>query len=198
MDTSPTVDCLLDACFYGPVLTVEVMDDILCMPPRGSYYPTWRVFQYTHMRTADKDWHTALRRLGACGVTLEQLVDFIEAYSYETMANTIRAHLAGGLMDADQAPAVPPDYASWPSDDSPRRPAAAAVITTYPAPCPNEESAPEGTPAEFVCAICLDRKTKTICRPCNHVMACVTCILAAKPTTCPSCRTPLTSVERIY
>ncbi len=65
---------------------------------------------------------------------------------------------------------------------------------TRPDPIENEESAKEG---EKECVVCLDRCVKTIIKPCNHCILCVTCALKIK-NNCPNCRTEIESIERIY
>ena len=62
-------------------------------------------------------------------------------------------------------------------------------------------TAPEHHPCRRLCsgcAICLAEPVSMLCRPCNHVAACVACAprLAGRP--CPLCRRVVASIERIY
>ena len=54
-----------------------------------------------------------------------------------------------------------------------------------------------------LCEVCMDRPKDHIIRPCNHLCICGDCstiLLAAPPgqRRCPMCRSPITSVERVY
>jgi hypothetical protein len=67
-----------------------------------------------------------------------------------------------------------------------------------PAPGQEEPSAPEKTPDDRFCVICLDSPKIVAAVPCGHVCACVACAAAARPKMCPVCRTPVTQMMRIF
>ena len=71
-------------------------------------------------------------------------------------------------------------------------------VVPLPAPWKDEPDAPEKTPDAALCSICLSRLPATVCVPCGHKYACVTCTLKAKPTTCAICRAELREVIRVY
>ncbi len=51
---------------------------------------------------------------------------------------------------------------------------------------------------EKACVICKDHKRSHLIRPCNHRILCRCCSDEKKLKTCPMCRTPIASIERVY
>ncbi len=78
--------------------------------------------------------------------------------------------------------------------------APAPPAITYPAALAEPEKSLDTTDLADprLCIICCDRERNTITVPCGHPYACVTCVLAARPTQCPICRVALTAVMRTY
>ena len=79
-----------------------------------------------------------------------------------------------------------------------RVPTAAAAPVPIHYPDPPKEPEPTTEDAANQCVICMDRVRATTAIPCGCQYACVTCILEQKPTTCATCRAPLTGVYRAY
>jgi hypothetical protein len=69
---------------------------------------------------------------------------------------------------------------------------------SYPKAVKNEPSAPDGTPADRVCIVCMDRAVATVAVPCGHAYACITCVCDSKPTTCAMCRAPLEKIIQLF
>lgn len=69
--------------------------------------------------------------------------------------------------------------------------------TTFPAPWPDEPEAPDATADELLCVICKTRRAATVTQ-CGHMYSCVSCMLKMRPKDCAICRTPLTTVIRLF
>ena len=94
----------------------------------------------------------------------------------------IRLAIEASLMDTNPAPipeAIPPSPDAAPN---------------VPAPAP----APEVAAAGPTCAICLDAPATMLMRPCRHLNSCQACSPSLVRRPCAICRTPVTSVERVF
>ena len=73
------------------------------------------------------------------------------------------------------------------------------VSVIYPEEWKGEPSeAPEGTPDDDLCRLCLTRSRATVNNDCGHMVYCVRCAVETRPTTCPVCRAVLVRVMRVY
>lgn len=74
-------------------------------------------------------------------------------------------------------------------------------LATYPEipalPEPQLHPDEDGVNGQHSCVICSMRRRATLCHPCYHVNACVTCMAYIRPSTCPTCTTQLSSVIAI-
>ena len=76
-------------------------------------------------------------------------------------------------------------------------PSPAPLVYALPAPA-DEPSAPDDTPDEKLCVICMDRVKTTVVVPCGHCYACITCVRASAPRACQVCKAPVEKVIRKY
>jgi len=61
-----------------------------------------------------------------------------------------------------------------------------------------EESETESETEDDYCVICLDAKKGYACVPCGHLCLCGGCAAGAKPTECPICRGPISTIVKIF
>ncbi|KAI9028669.1 hypothetical protein DFJ74DRAFT_659631 [Hyaloraphidium curvatum] len=64
-------------------------------------------------------------------------------------------------------------------------------------PSPTQVPVPPDS-SDLTCLICMDMPRDTLIRPCNHVVLCGACSADARLRSCPVCRGPVRSVEKVY
>ena len=63
--------------------------------------------------------------------------------------------------------------------------------------------APEGTPDEYICKVCLTNKSNVVVLPCGHVSVCIACargVVCGREAKriCPMCRKGIECVKRAF
>ena len=120
---------------------------------------------------------------------------------------------AGGLPDGEPEPdgadadleaaiaaslAVQAQDAPVPMEED--EPAPAAPPAAPPVEAAGQDDAAGGGNANGAreCCICLTEAVDTLLRPCNHLVACSSCARRLARRSCPVCRRPVRSVERVF